>query len=114
MTRSSESPRNLLDLKPVRHAAWEKTEEGTVVLLIPKFRGALLARWLQPRLTKPNFRVKLDRLGSFVWERCDGATRVEAIGEEMRREFGDSAEPVFDRIGTFIRKLEKEKFLLIS
>lgn len=104
---------NLLELRPSRNIRWEMGEDGFAVLLVPKFRNRLLAEWLMPRLAKPYFRVKLDALGSFVWQRCDGSTPVEKIAEEMKTAFGNSAEPVHDRIAAFLRKLEKEKFLTV-
>ena len=106
-------PLNLLDLRPERSAEWETGEDGRVVLLIPKFRNPFMVRWVLPMLSSKVFRVKLDTFGSFVWKACDGSSTVEDLGEHMRREFGESAEPVFERIGTFLRKLEREEFIRI-
>jgi len=111
--KNRRQPLNLLELQPQRNAEWEVGEDGLVVLLIPKFRNRYLAKWLLPRLAKANFRVKLDKLGSFVWQRCDGKSPVAAIAEGMEAEFGSSAEPVYDRIGKFLVKLEREHFLVI-
>jgi hypothetical protein len=85
-----------------------------VVLLIPKFNKGFLAKWLMPRLKHPNIRIKLDTFGSFVWKHFDGSTPISIIGEKMKSEFGESVEPVFKRIGIFLQKLEKEKFITIN
>lgn len=103
---------NLLDLRPRRTREWEEVD-GRVVVLMPKFRHPLLARWLLPMLRSQNFRIKLDGLGSAVWKRCDGETSVALIAEQVRAEFGEAAEPVHDRIGTFLRKLEHGELVLI-
>lgn len=113
MKKNRQQPLNLLELRPHRNAEWEVSDEGFVVLLIPKFRNRYLAKWLLPRLAKRNFRVKLDKLGSFVWQHCDGKTPVAAMAEEILAEFGSTAEPVYDRIGKFLLKLEREHFLVI-
>jgi hypothetical protein len=43
----------------------------------------LFARWIQPRLRRPHVRITLDKIGSFVWKRCDGQTTVGDILAEM-------------------------------
>jgi hypothetical protein len=103
---------NLLEMKPVRNIGWETEPDGRAVLIIPKFRGALLQKWLLPWLARPNFRVKLDAHGSFIWQHCDGQTPVANMAEEMLVAFGPEIEPVYERIAAFIRKLEREAFLI--
>lgn len=103
---------NLLDLRPQRTREWEEVD-GRVVVLMPKFRHPLLVRWLLPYLRSQHFRIKLDGLGSAVWRRCDGNTSVATIAEDVRAEFGEAAEPVHDRIGTFLRKLEHGELVQI-
>lgn len=104
---------NLLELCPVRNVSWEMAEQEQVVLLIPKFKSRFAVKYIMPMLAKPNFRIKLDAYGSFLWQRFDGDTPVRRIAESMKDTFGESVEPVYDRIGKFIRALEKEKFILI-
>jgi hypothetical protein len=105
---------NLLTLKPVRNVAWETEEDGRATLIIPKFRNAFLQKWVIPWLAKPNFRIRLDAYGSFIWQNCDGETLVGLIAEKMLAEFGPKVEPVHERIAIFIRRLEREKFLITT
>ena len=105
---------NLLELKPVRNLNWETLDDQRVALLIPKFRNRLAVKWLLPVLSKPQIRLKLDAYGSFVWSRCDGRTSVEEIGEAMSEKFGEALDPLYERIGKFLRKLEHEKFLVLK
>jgi hypothetical protein len=106
------APLNLLELKPVRNVGWETDPDGRAVLLIPKFRSALMQKWVLPLLAKPNFRVKLDAHGSYIWQQCDGQTLIGEIAEKMLTAFGPEIEPVNERIAAFIRKLEREAFLI--
>lgn len=106
--------RNLLELKPLRNLEWEEGENDTVVLLIPKFRHPLMKRWLVPRLRKPNYRVKTDRVGTFVWRRCDGTSTVLEISGAMGREFGPGFDPGHDRICGFIRQLAKNDCIILN
>jgi hypothetical protein len=111
MRARQQAPVNLLDLRPRRVVKWETEANGTVVLIIPKFKNRFAVRWFVPMLAKPNVRLKLDAYGSFVWNHCDGRTTVSAIGERMRSEFGSAVEPVYDRIALFLGRLDKEHFL---
>jgi Coenzyme PQQ synthesis protein D (PqqD) len=104
---------NLLELRPIRNARSETAEDGLVTLVVPKFRSVFLQKWLVPWLAKPNFRIRLDNVGSFIWQRCDGTTPVLKIAEEMQSEFGEGIQPVYDRISRFLNKLESSQFILI-
>jgi len=60
------------------------------------------------------YRARLDEVGTFVWRRCDGATSVARIAEEMRAEFGERIEPAEDRLVTFLQRLLRGKFVTVS
>ena len=102
---------NLLELIPVRALKWEKSEEGLVVLLKPKFKSPVLTKYLLPRMKNPYFRIKLDFIGSFMWNACDGRRNVQEIGKMLGKEFAEKAEPVFDRLALFLQSLEKNRFI---
>lgn len=102
---------NLLDLVPVKNIHWEKTEEGLVVLLKPKFQHPFLRKHLLPRLKRPHFKVKLDAVGSFVWEQCDGKQTVQEVAQNLKKKFGEEVEPLYERIAMFLQTLEKNRFI---
>jgi len=105
---------NLLEIKPLRNVAWELGEEGRAVLIVPKFRNRLLRKWLLPLFAKPDFRIRLDAYGSLIWQHCDGKTAVSEVGEKLRERFGSSIEPLYERLGQFIAKLEREDLVVLS
>ena len=100
---------NLLDLIPVKNVDWEKKEDGTVSLKLPKTRSRLFKAIIEKLGKKPHFKVHLDEFGSFVWERCDGMHRVDQIGVHLKTKFGNTVEPVYDRLGAFVRILASQK-----
>jgi hypothetical protein len=106
--------RNLLDLKPVRMLQWETKENGSVVLLVPKFHNPLLVRYLVPHLAKPFIRLELDATGSFVWQESDGNSTVSVIADRMKTRFGETFDPDFSRIGNFIRQLLRNEFIRLD
>jgi hypothetical protein len=105
---------NLWETKPQRLAEWESTAEGAVTVLVPKFRNPFLVKWILPHLAKPYFRVKLDAVGSEIWSRCDGSTPVATIAQGLQAKFGETVEPVGDRIGSFLRQLERGDLVRID
>lgn len=78
-------------------------------MLIPKFGQHFFGRWMLARMQKPTYRLTLDEIGSFIWERCDGTHTIEQIGNEMAAKFGDRIEPVFERLGLFFQRLARTK-----
>jgi len=101
----SQAEKNLLDLRPVRLVE-HRLEGERVTVLIPKFRSRWMG-WLQKRLPKPHLHLQLDGVGSAVWLDCDGQRRVSDIGDRLKARFGDEVEPVWDRLGLFIRKMHE-------
>jgi hypothetical protein len=105
---------NLLDVRPLRLAKWETTDDGKVVVLVPKFKNPFLVKWVLPVLAKPYFRIKLDAIGSVIWKQCDGTTPVSAIMETLRATFGETVEPVDARITSFFNHLERGDLLTVE
>lgn len=79
---------------------------------MPKFGEHLLGKWLMKQMKNPNYRLKLDELGSFVWEHCNGMEDVQEIGEKLKKKYGERVEPVYDRLNIFFRQLEKTKSII--
>ncbi|UCC41149.1 MAG: PqqD family protein [Candidatus Aminicenantes bacterium] len=102
---------NLLDLIPVRNIDWKKEEDGLIVLLKPKFKNPLLVKHVLPRLKKPYYKIKLDDVGSALWELCDGTLTVEKLAERMKDRFGEKIEPLYDRLALFLQNLERNRLI---
>ena len=105
---------NLLELKPRRNVEWETSAGGRAVLFVPRFRNRWLRAWLTRVLARPSFRVKLDELGTSFWQHCDGAAPISDIARKMAAELGTDAEPLEDRIGRFVARLEREGIVVFS
>ncbi len=112
--QSRQEPLNLLELVPHRLRDWERSEEGRVVILKPKLGDNPIGRWLMARMPQPYYRINLDDFGSHVWELCDGNTTVREIGKALRQRFGDSVEPVYDRLAIFFRQLERGRLIRLQ
>lgn len=102
---------NLLDLIPVRNIKWEKEEEGRIVLLKPKLKNSFFAKHLLPCLKNPYYKIRLDSIGSFIWEKCDGSSTVKELAEDLKSNFGNNVEPLYNRLSLFLQSLEKNRFI---
>ena len=103
---------NLLDYIPIKNIEWEiNSENQLIVLKKPKFENSFLRKHLLPLLKDPNFKIKLDKYGSHVWQKIDGRYNVMQIADSLKQEFGPAVEPVYERVGKFILSLEKSKFI---
>lgn len=110
--RSDTRGPNLLDICPRQEADSDRNREGIVTLRRrrPSLHGGRwLGAWFHYLLAPP--RIRLDTVGSFVWESMDGATSVGELSRRVRTEFGESAEPVEQRLGQFVRQLRRERFI---
>ena len=103
----------LFECVPVRAVRWEAESDGRVALLAPRFRNRILVRVLVPRLKRPDYRVRLDAIGTFVWQQCDGKASVAEIGERAFNEFGGEREAMEHRVADFFAQLDRERFVTL-
>lgn len=102
---------NLLDLVPEQKAKFEELDDGKITLLKPKFKNKFLVKYFQSKMKKPNYKIKLDQFGSFVWNQCNGKNTVEQIGNLLKEKFQDDIEPVYDRLAIFIQSMASNEFI---
>jgi hypothetical protein len=101
------------ELRPLRCGKWEENE-GQVTLLVPRYGRNSFSRWFERRMRTKPFKVHLDDVGTFVWQRCDGETRVAEIANGLREEFGERIEPAEDRIVEFLTDLVRGRFVSVD
>ena len=112
--KNQQKPENVLEFSPFHAIEWEENDDNTVTIIKPKFQNVLLVKFLLPLLKYKNFKIQLDDFGSWVWLQIDGKKTVLQIGDIMLQEFGDKAEPVYQRLGLFINLLLRQKFIALN
>jgi len=70
--------------------------------------------FLAKRLHGNYRRLELDELGAFVWELCDGSRTIEQMGKKVKEKFGKEAEPLYERLMTFILELHKRNLVFLG
>ena len=87
---------------PKRVVNSEEGPDSRTLLLVPRFRKGIFARWVQPRLKNPYIKVKLDEVGAFVWSRIDGERTIGQITSDMENHFGEKVQPTKERLNHFL------------
>ncbi len=103
---------SFLAMRLVRRIGWERGPDDRAVLLVPRFQNGWLARRIQPRLSakRSHVRLRLDEMGSFVWEHADGVRSCAKIIEALQERFGEDAEPAAQRVRLFVDRLLREGY----
>lgn len=101
-----------LDLIPVCYRGYD-VEEERVVVLIPKFKSTFYHR-IFPMTQKLFYRIKLDELGSAVWQTIDGKKNVRTIAREISENSqipADKLADMEDRVNKFMTMLYERRFI---
>lgn len=105
---------NYLEYIPVRNPAiGYRVREGNIVTLsVPNtgFFNRLAQRFFTAHKTT---RVTLDSVGSFVYLAVDGEKSIETIGRELKKAFGDKAEPLYERLSLFINGMVTKGYITL-
>ena len=105
---------NYLDYIPVHNPAHDsKTDEAGNVTIIIENKG-LFNKIAQLIFKKPRFsQVHLEEMGSFIWQQIDGERTVLDISVLVKEEFGEKAEPLLERLCTYVKMLANWKFVIL-
>ena len=110
MKKNKEST-NYLDKIPVRRneIAWSE-KEGIVTLEIEN--KGVFNRIAQILFKKPRISyIHLDEMGSFIWPVIDGKQTIFDLGKKVEEHFGDSANPLYERLVKFFQILDSYNFV---
>lgn len=105
---------NLLELIPERNCRWEKTQEGKIHLLVPRFKNPFFKK-IALKLGKSEWvKISFDEIGSRSWDLMDGKKNVSQIGELLEKEMGEKVKPVYQRLTEFVVILSRNKFIIFK
>lgn len=103
---------NYLEKIPVRpeHIKWSKEENGIVTLEIENkgfFNHVAQKFFKKPKVSY----VHLDEMGSFVWPLLDGEKNIIDLGKLVEAEFGEKANPLYERLAKYFQILDSYQFV---
>ena len=104
---------NYLDFVPVvdpRNTWDEKDGKVTINMVHRGFYNKIAQKVFHtPRVSH----IDLDEYGSFLWLQIDGTRTVGDMARAMKKQFGDKAEPVYDRLVKYMQILRNNQFILL-
>lgn len=102
---------NYLDRIPEKKEELKWTEEDGLITIHIEHKG-FYSKIAQKFFHTPKTSdVHLDDYGTFVWKQIDGERSIFDIGENLKGEFGQRAEPLYERLSKFFYILNQEKFI---
>jgi len=104
---------NLLDFIPKHNSLISfSTDKKGIVTLEVKNRG-FYNRIAQFFFKRPEVSfITLEEFGSFIWNQIDGQKTVMEIGEKVKNQFGEKAEPLYERLGQYMNTLRKCEYIV--
>ncbi len=103
---------NYLEKIPVRPETikWSTDENGIVTLDIEN--TGVFNRVAQKLLKKPKVsHIHLDEMGSFVWPLLDDNRNIIELGRLVEAEFGEKADPLYERLAKYFQILDSYQFI---
>lgn len=106
---------NYLDYVPVYGdtCRYEINDKGNVTILVENkgvFHWVAQKLFRRPRISQ----IHLDEMGNFIWPLMDGERTIHDIALLVREEFGEKAEPLYDRLVQYMRNLESYGFVKLD
>lgn len=104
---------NLLDFIPKHNSLISYTvDKKGIVTLEVKNRG-FYNRVAQIFFKRPKVSfITLEEFGSFIWQQIDGEKTVMEIADKVKEEFGQKAEPLYERLGQYMTTLRRCDYIL--
>ncbi len=89
---------------------WKIDSEGLVEIKIPKFKSNFGKSFCRVIKKKDYFIGNMDKLGSVVWQNCDGIKTVKNILKIVKKEFPDEKN-IDQRLYLFIQQLHGLRYI---
>lgn len=105
MMKKRNSDNLLLYVPKKNHMEWELKNNKVYLIFYHKKLIERIMRWLvkKPLVTD----IKLDEIGSFIWKHIDGKETIYEIGENLKLQFGEKCEPIYNRLIMYLRYLNR-------
>jgi hypothetical protein len=113
--KSKKSSDNYLDKIPVFNEkySWKADESGIVTIYIENkgfFNFICQKLFKKPKVSQ----VHLEEMGSFIIPLLDGKRTVYDLALLIKEHFGEKAEPVYNRLVTYMHTLEAYSFIYMK
>jgi len=111
MAKKNVKTNNYLDYVPTHaNLKFEMNESGQVTLFVEN--KGFFHKMAQLLLKKPKIsQVHLEEMGSFIWPLIDGKRSIYDIAVLVKEQYGEKAEPLYNRLVQYMKNLEAYGFI---
>ena len=104
--------KNFLDyvFKIPKDLTWVCSDEGVVTVDMENkgFSNRVAQKFFhRPKVSH----IKLEGMGSYIFQCVDGKSTVYDIGQLVKEKFGKEAEPLYERLSVYMKQLETFGFV---
>lgn len=106
---------NLLDYVPRIPEKLNWTEDDEHRVTVDVENKGVFNRIAQKCFGRPAVsHIALEQFGSFIWKQIDGVHTIYDIALLVKEEFGEDAEPLYDRLLAYSRTLQGHGFVTLT
>ena len=114
-TKKAPTGENYLDYVPCHNPEIKYEIDGEHKVTIFQENKGMFNFIAQKLFKKPRIsQIHLDEMGNFIWPLMDGARNLIEIAELVKAEFGEKAEPLYNRLVQYVRTLETYGFIAVE
>ena len=108
---SKSQKENYLDYIPAVNPknTWDEADGKVTIHMVHRGFYATIAQkfFHKPRVSH----IDLDKMGSFIFPLIDGERSIYEIGEQVKLQFGEAAEPLYERLAKYMQILRNNRFI---
>ena len=114
-TKKAPTGENYLDYVPCHNPEIKYEIDGEHKVTIFQENRGMFNFIAQKLFKKPRIsQIHLDEMGNFIWPLMDGERNLIEIAELVKAEFGEKAEPLYNRLVQYVRTLETYGFITVK
>ncbi len=107
--------KNLLDMIPTKNKKYKWTIIDNQIVQIHIDRNAIFDKFVRIFINTPKVtKIDLDRYGSKVWLEIDGKKNIYQIGKNLKNNFKDEIEPLYERLAEYMVILKNNNFISLK
>lgn len=115
MQKNKKISANYLEFKPCHNPEIKSDTDGEGNVTIFKENKGIFCFLTQKLLGKPKVsQIHLDEFGNFIWPLMDGERDILQIAGLVKEKFGEKAEPLYNRLVTYIATMERYGFVILK
>lgn len=104
---------NFLDYIPKHNALYHYRTNEKGFVEVEMHNKGLFNRIAQIFFKRPKVSwIELEGMGTFIWNQIDGKRDVYEIGKLLKEAYGEEAEPLYERLCTYIKSLHNSSFIV--